>query len=131
MPRMVAALARRAIGADNASTSVRPIDSARTAPRCANVKMGANAIRFPGNVTAHLDSLDRYVLRDVRRVSTVNSVARIVGVRMAEAVILKRVSVFVQPGIPDQYVLIAARAKDMDCDASKSVSVSTVQIVIT
>lgn len=128
---MEAALVKRATGATSANTSVRPIVSGRTVPRCANVRTGASAIRFPGNVTAHLASLDRCALRGVQRVSTANNVARIAVVRMVEAAILRRVSVFVQPVIPDPYVLIAARAKHTDCDASKSVSASMVRIVIT
>lgn len=128
---MEVAHAKRATGATSANISVRPIVSGRTVPRCANVRTGASAIRFPGNVTAHLDLLGHYALRGVQRVSTASNVARIVVVRMVEAVILRRVSVFVQPVIPDPYVLIAARAKNTVCDASKSVSVLMVRIVTT
>lgn len=60
-----------------------------------------------------------------------SSVGRIVVARTVEAAILRRVSVFVLPVIPDRYVLIAARAKDMVCGASKSVSASMVRIAIT
>lgn len=71
------------------------------------------------------------VLRGVRRVSMASSADPIVGVRMVEAAILRRVSVFVRPVIPDRYVLIVARAKDTVCGASKGVNASTVRIAIT
>ena len=67
----------------------------------------------------------------VRRASTGSNVDRIVAARTGEVAILRRVSVFVRPVIPDRYVLIVARAKDTVCGASKSVNASTVPIAIT
>lgn len=95
------------------------------------MRTGASAIQFPENVIAHPASLDHCVLRGVRRVSMASSADPIVGVRMVEAAILRRVSVFVRPVIPDRYVLIVARAKDTVCGASKGVNASTVRIATT
>lgn len=100
-------------------------------PKFANVRTVVNVIRCPASATAHRVSRDLYVPKGVQRVSTESSVGQIVAARMVEAAIHRRVSVFVRPVIPDRYVLIAARAKDMAYGANKSVNASMERTVIT